>query len=328
VTEGSAARILGVDVGGTKVAVAELEGAAAMGTVEHPTDISSSDALLDGVESAVREVIGTGPPPAAVGVGVPSQVDWKSGAVVASVNIPLEGVPLREELGRRLAAPVFVDNDANCAALAEAQLVDNPPALHLVMLTLGTGVGGGVVIGGRIFRGATGLGAELGHVVIDEDGPECPGNCPSRGCLEAMCSGTALERDATALAAERPDSELGRLADGAGRVKGRAVVEAARAGDGDALRLLERLGHRLGVGIAGFANAFEPEHVVIGGGLSAAGDLFLEAARREASERALPAIWSRVRLSLARGGPAAGVIGAGLLALQEDARNEDTEHPH
>src|ERR687891_719792 len=102
--EGGDARILGVDVGGTKVAVAELQGAAAVGTVEHPTDISSSEALLDGVESAAREVIGSGPPPAAVGIGVPSQVDWASGAVIASVNIPLEGVPLREELGRRLGA--------------------------------------------------------------------------------------------------------------------------------------------------------------------------------------------------------------------------------
>src|SRR5439155_13038590 len=183
---------------------------------------------------------------------VPSQVDFATGRVLASVNIPLEGVALRQDLEARLGVPVYVDNDANCAALAEAQITDGGPARYLVMLTLGTGVGGGLVIDGRIFRGATGLGAELGHVVIDADGPECPGNCPNRGCLEALCSGTALERDASAQAGRR--------------VSGREVVEAARNGDAEALGLLERLGTNLGVGIAGLVNAFEPEHVVIGGG--------------------------------------------------------------
>src|SRR5439155_25352750 len=117
----------------------------------------------------------------------------------------------------RLGVPVFIDNDANCAALAEAHAAADAPAQHLVMLTLGTGVGGGVVIDGRIFRGATGLGAELGHVVVDANGPECPGNCPNRGCMEALCSGLALERDATALGREKPDSPLGRIVAEPGR---------------------------------------------------------------------------------------------------------------
>jgi glucokinase len=214
-------------------------------------------------------------------------------------------VALRDELQARFGVPVYVDNDANCAALAEAELVDDGPASHLVMLTLGTGVGGGVVIDGIIFRGATGLGAELGHMVVNAHGPECPGKCPNRGCLEAYCSGTALERAATSRAGHP--------------VKGKEVVDAARAGDKEALRLLDELGTWLGVGIASLVNIFEPEHIVIGGGLGSAADLFIDRAVAEAGARALPAGFARVRVSVAKGGADAGTLGAGLLAANEYA---------
>jgi glucokinase len=229
-------------------------------------------------------------------------------------------VELREELGSRLGRPVYVDNDGNCAALAEAYLAEGAPIRNLVMYTMGTGVGGGIVTDGRVFRGATGLGAELGHVVIQADGPECPGNCPNRGCMEALCSGLALERDATELGRERPDSPLGRIVAERGRVSGRDTVDVARQGDPDALRLLEQLGTWLGVGISNAINIFEPEWVVVGGGLSAAGDLFFDRAVEEAKSRALPASLPGVRIGMAHGGPAAGVIGAALLASQEYAR--------
>ncbi len=238
---------LGVDVGGTKVAVASVEGGEARHAVEYPTPLESAGALLDCIERAVKEVAAVAGEPEAIGIGVPSQIEWSTGKVLASVNIPLADLPLREELGRRVGAPVYVDNDASCAALAEANAID---ATELVMLTLGTGVGGGIVTGGRIFRGAHGLGGELGHVVVEADGPECPGACPNRGCLEAFCSGTALER-------------------AAGR-KGREVVAAAREGDADALAHLDRLGRYLGIGISNMVNTFQPEIVAIGGGLSAA----------------------------------------------------------
>jgi glucokinase len=308
--------VLGVDVGGTKVAVGAVEGAEVHEVREHPTDVTGTEALLDGIEATVREVTERVGEPVGVGVGVPSQVEYRSGTVESSVNIPLTGVPLREELGRRLGAPVFVDNDANCAALAESRLVEGGPADNLVMLTLGTGVGGGVVVGGMIFRGAHGLGAELGHFTINPDGPPCPGNCPNSGCIEAYCSGQALERDATEIAQDKPGSRLhAALADG--KVAGRECVTAAMEGDPDALRVLERYGRMLGIGIAGYVNVFEPDHFVIGGGLSRAADLFLDTARREAEARALPALWKRVTVSLARGGADAGVIGAGLLAATE-----------
>jgi glucokinase len=317
--------VVGVDVGGTKVAAGRLSGARAADVAQRPTDLSSADALLGQIESAVREVIESSGSVEAVGIGVPSQVDFESGTVVASVNIPLEGVGLRAELAARLGTRVYVDNDGNCAALAEAQFVDDAPARNLVMLTLGTGVGGGVVIDGRIFRGASGLGAELGHVVVDANGPECPGACPNRGCLEAFCSGTALEREASAFAAGEPGSRLGAVArEHGGRVKGRHVVDAARDGDPDSRALLEALARWLGVGIASFVNVFEPEHVVVGGGLSAAADLYLAAAETEARARALPALAERTRISAARAGNDAGLIGAGLLAAQELALSGDT----
>jgi glucokinase len=305
--------VIGVDVGGTKVAAGRVHGAEATGIAQRPTDLSSSAALLDGIEAAVRESIASTGPADAVGIGVPSMVDFASGTVVSSVNIPLEGVALREELARRVGTPVFVDNDANCAALAEAQFVPDAPAQSLVMLTLGTGVGGGVIIEGRIFRGSTGVGAELGHVVVDANGPECPGTCPNRGCLEAFCSGTALEREATAAAGER--------------ISGREVVERARGGDAEARGLLEALGRWLGVGMASFVNVFEPRHVVIGGGLSAAADLFLATAERELHARALPTPAEHVSVSVAKAGNDAGVIGAGLLAAQELGLRGDTAEP-
>jgi glucokinase len=313
--------VLGVDVGGTKVAVAALRGLEVVARAERPTVLTSSSALLDGLEHTAREVIAQSGAPMAVGVGVPSQIDYGTGTVETSVNIPLTGVALREELGRRFGVPVFVDNDANVAAFAEARLLDCD---ELLMLTLGTGVGGGVVTGGRIFRGAHGLGAELGHFTLMPDGPPCPGNCPNSGCVEAYCSGQALERDATELASDKPGSRLAAALDSDGRVSGRELVTAAEEGDSDSVLVLGRFARMLGVAIAGYINVFEPERVVIGGGLSRAAHLFLDRAVQEAGARALPALYRRVQISLAQGGPDAGVIGAGLLAAHEIRHTETT----
>jgi glucokinase len=314
--------VLGVDVGGTKVAVAAVEGATASHMTEHATVLSSTDALLDGVEHVVRDVIADAGQPDAIGVGVPSQIEFATGTVETSVNIPLTGVPLREELGRRFGVPVYVDNDANCAALAEAHMVG---VSHLVMLTLGTGVGGGVVIDGMTFRGAHGLGAELGHIAVNSDGPPCPGNCPNRGCLEAYCSGQALERDGTELASDKPDSPLAERLGPDGRLSARKLVAAAEDGDQDALLIMENFGRMLGIGIANYVNVFQPIRLAIGGGLSRASHLFFDRAVQEASARTLPALWKRVTVALAEGGADAGVIGAGLLAALELERERDTD---
>jgi glucokinase len=306
--------VLGVDVGGTKVAVAAVEGVSVREAIEEPTVTDTTEALLDGIEAVVRRMIDKVGEPEAIGVGVPSQIEFSTGTVETSVNIPLSGVPLREELGKRFGAPVFVDNDANCAALAEAHLVGED---HLVMLTLGTGVGGGVVIDGQTFRGANGLGAELGHMTLNPDGPPCPGNCPNRGCIEAYCSGQALERDATELATDKPGSRLAQAIGDDGKVSGPELVEAAEQGDPDARFIFDNFARMLGVAIAGYVNVFEPGRLTIGGGLSRASHLFLERAIQEANARALPALLKRTRIVLAEGGADAGVIGAAVLAAHE-----------
>src|SRR4051794_32425648 len=306
--------ILGVDVGGTKLAVGHVVGREVVASVEHQTPLTSTADLIGALEAAVDEVTARSGTPVAIGIGIPSQIDFATGRVISSVNIPLAGIDLRHELSDHFGVPVVIDNDANCAALAEAQFVPDAPAQELVALTLGTGVGGGVIIGGRIYRGHTGRGAELGHMVIQADGPDCPGTCPNRGCLEALCSGTALGRDARELARARPDSRLGRALAEEGDVTGRHVVVFAREGDPESIELLERLGTWLGVGIANMINVFEPEYVVVGGGLCAAADLFIGVAEREARSRALPALAEQVKVEIASAGPAAGMIGAGLLA--------------
>jgi glucokinase len=309
--------VIGIDVGGTKVAAALVANGEALHSVNHPTALDSSEAVVAGIEAAAREVIQkAGVEPAAVGLGVPSQIDFATGTVLGSVNIPLQGVALGDELSSRLGVPVFVDNDGNVAALAEAQVVDGGPATHLVMYTLGTGVGGGVIIDGQIYRGATGLGAELGHAVIQYDGPPCQGNCPNHGCLETMCSGTALARDALEVARNHPESVLAAAVEH-GKISGEAIVAAAEDRDPEALKLFDRLGMLFGVGLSGAINTFEPQHIVVGGGLSRAAHLFFDRAVSEARARALPALVERVQISLAKAGADAGVVGAGLLALHE-----------
>jgi glucokinase len=338
---GADGAVLGIDVGGTKVAAAVVDGVEVRERIERPTEKGSETALLDLIAAVAREVAdAAGVEPRAAGVGVPSQVDAASGTALASVNIPLAGVPVRAELGNRLGVPISVDNDANCAALGEAQLVPDPPADELVMLTLGTGVGGGIVIDGQIFRGATGIGAELGHMVVDgraidevpagtavdgratgdepvEDMGIAGGTFPRPGSLEWHCSGRGLEREATRCAREHPDSMLGRLYAEQGRVSGRDAVAAARDGDRHATSVLERYGRWLGIGIATVVNVFEPQRIVVGGGISRAAELFLDIARAEAGRWALPALWERTTVELARGGPDAGVIGAAVLAVHE-----------
>ena len=291
-------RLIGVDVGGTKVSVAVLSDGALSEPDIEPTNLDSPDALLDQLVAAIRRV-GGDEMPAAVGIGLPSVIDWETGAVRSSVNIPLRDVPLREVLRERLGVPVYVDNDASVAALAEAH---DAGVRNLVMFTIGTGVGGGVVIDGRVFRGTTGAAPELGHWVIAADlsagSPEHRDRFPQPGSLEALASGTALD----ALGRER------------GFADGRDVVDAAFEGDAKACEALALLGHRLGVGIANAINAFEPELVAIGGGVSRAGDLLLAPAREGALPFVLPGVGTRTEICLARTGPEAGVRGAALLA--------------
>jgi glucokinase len=320
--------VIGVDVGGTKISVAPL-GAPAVVT---PTDCEGAAELIDQIVDQVR-LAADGRLPDAVGVGIPSVIEFATGRVRSSVNIPLHDIALREELGRRLGTLVFVDNDATLAALAEAHDEDGRlTARNLVMLTLGTGVGGGIVVDGRVYRGATGAAGELGHTMIaadpdrdyQTDPPADAGFFPRPGSFEALAAGHVLDQLARESAAEHPDSALGRLGF---PVSGPDAVAAADDGDPDAIEILARLGRRLGIGIANVINTFDPDVVAIGGGVSAAGELLLGPAREAARAFVLPGVGTQTEIRIARAGPDAGVRGAALLARGELNNQVREGHP-
>ncbi len=289
--------VIGVDLGGTKI----LAGLVARDGLterrrERPTPTGTQEELLKGVDEAVEELMGDGV--VALGFGIPSRIDQETGQVQGSVNIPLEGLDFRGRMADRFGLPVGIENDANAATLAEFHAGAGRDARTLVMLTLGTGCGGGVVLDGRLYRGW----AEFGHIVIDYDGIPCQGSCTGRGHLEAYVTGTA----ATKLAQE----EFGPAVDA------HRLVGLATEGEQRAIDLLAEMGRYLGAGIGSLVNVFNPELVVIGGGFAAAGDFLLEPAREIVRREALSPAGDRVRIVLAELGAAAGLIGAGLVAFE------------
>jgi glucokinase len=296
--------VVGLDVGGTKIAAGAMQAGELSELRITPTPTSGPDAILAEMEAAVRAV---GPPRlAAVGVGIPSVVEWKTGRARSGVNIALADVPLRQVLEERLGVPVFVDNDANVAALAEASEGARIVVRHLVMLTVGTGVGGGLVLNHRPYRGATGAAAELGHTLIAADfghGPPATNERPPHpGSLELTASGRAL----------------GRLAVEHGFEDGKAVVRAARDGDENARAVLTELAERLGLGVANAITTFDPDVVVIGGGVAeAAGELLLAPAVATARRFLISGVGDQTEIRLARYGNDAGARGAALLAAHE-----------
>jgi glucokinase len=289
-------RVIGVDLGGTKI----LTGVVARdGTIdrrrETATPVESQDALLQGLEDAIAEVLDERA--VGIGLGIPSRLDQKTGRVAGSVNIPLEGIDVRGRIADRFSLPAGIENDANAAAYAEFHAGAGREADTMVMLTLGTGCGGGVVIDRQLYRGW----AEFGHMVIEYDGLPCQGTCTGRGHLEPYVTGVA----ATKLAQEAfgPAVDSHRL------------VRLAAEGDSRARDILDGIGRHLGAGIASLVNIFDPELVVIGGGFAAAGDFLLEPAREVMKRDALAPDGGRVRIVRAELGTAAGLIGAGLIAF-------------
>ena len=320
----SATETIGVDLGGTKMLVGVLTGTEPLYEQREASTGQTEDELVELLVREVEEAREARPDVGAVGLGVPATIDHDRGVAVAAVNLPLSDLPLRDIVSERTGLPVFVDNDGNVAALAEYLYGAAKGMPHMVMLTVGTGIGGGLILNGEIYRGSTGAGAELGHVVIQADGPPCQGNCPNHGCVEALASGTALGREGRAAAESSPDSVLGKmLADGE-EVDGKAVNEAALAGDETAIGVFELIGSRLGVACSSFANVFQPNAIVVGGGVIAAGDLLLEPARREVRERALEPM-NKTPILEAILGNDAGMIGAAALARTELAKATEPE---
>jgi glucokinase len=316
-------RTIGVDMGGTKLLAGAVDAGLAVRHRAQRTVVGlDQSTLLDTVVDAVMEAReAAGGEVAGVGFGIPCLIDQRTGTGVIAVNLPLADIAFGDVMTERLGMPVFVDNDANLAALAEHRAGAAQGCREAVVLTIGTGIGGGLILRNELYHGGVGAAAELGHVVIDLNGPPCQGNCPNRGCVEAMASGTALAREAVRVAGERPDSGLGRaLADGR-ELAGPLVTELAHDGDPAAVEVIELIGTRLGVAITSLVNIFNPQVVVLGGGVLAAGELLLAPARAVVAERALPPSRDEVRIVAARFGVEAGMIGAAALAFDGlDAR--------
>jgi glucokinase len=297
-----AGHAIGVDLGGTKI----LTGVVARdGSVvrrhERMTPHDSQEHVLAELEAAVAEVFDDSV--AAIGLGVPSPIDQTRGVVVRCVNLPLADAPLRDYMRDRFDIPVALDNDANAAAIGEWRAGAGRGEDDLVMLTLGTGVGGGVIAGGKPFRGWNGAGAELGHVVIVHDGRPCQGACTGRGHLEAYVSGNAATAAARAAFGSSADAHR--------------LVRLANEGDAQARELLTEVARHLGSGIGSFVNVFGPQLVVLGGGFGVAAFDYLLGPAEEATRReALEPMRSTVRLAKAELGTAAGFIGAAFVGFE------------
>ena len=317
----SAGETIGVDLGGTKMLVGALDGTEVRWESREASTGQSENELVELLVREIREARDARPDAVAVGLGIPATIDHDSGVAVSAVNLPLSDLPIRDLISERIGLPVFVDNDGNVAALAEYLYGAAQGKPNTVMLTVGTGIGGGLILGGEVYRGATGAGAELGHTVIQADGPPCQGNCPNHGCVEALASGTALGREGRAAAESAPDSALGKLLAAGKTIDGRAVTEAALDGDETAIGVFELIGGRLGVACSSFANIFQPDAIVVGGGVIAAGDLLLEPARQELRQRALNPM-NKTPILEATMGNDAGMIGAAALARVELERGE------
>jgi glucokinase len=317
----SGGETIGVDLGGTKMLIGVLSEANTDPLYEQ-REASTGQTEDELVELLVREVTearDARPGVEAVGLGIPATIDHDEGIAVSAVNLPLSDLAIRDIVSERIGLPVFVDNDGNVAAFAEYLYGAAQGMPHMVMLTVGTGIGGGLVLNGEIYRGSTGAGAELGHIVIQADGPPCQGNCPNHGCVEALASGTALGREGRAVAESSPDSALGKVLAEGGEVDGKAVTECALAGDETAVGVFELIGSRLGVACSSLANIFQPNAIVVGGGVIAAGDLLLDPARREVRERALNPM-NQTPILEATLGNDAGMIGAAAMARAELAK--------
>jgi glucokinase len=309
-------RVIGIDAGGTKLLGGVVDEGLVVHHRVHRTWRGDDRAeTLDIFVEAVEEVRAAAPDVEAVGFGIPALVEWELGVSRWSTHLPLADVPFRDLMSERLGLPVVVDNDANAALLAETRAGAARDCAHAVLVALGTGIGSGLLLDGRIYRGSRGLGAEIGHMVIDMHGPNCQGACPGRGCLEVMASGSAIGREGEAAARRSPSSALGRrLADGR-EITGGIVTELAHDGDEAARSVLAEIGRRLGYGLVGVVNAFNPELIVIGGGAIAAGELLLTPARAVVMERALPPARDSVRIVPAHFGDESGMLGAALLAM-------------
>jgi glucokinase len=314
---------VGVDLGGTKCLAVALAGNRIVAERRVPTPFGE-EAVLDLIAALAIDVAGERPL-AVVGVGAPGLVD-RDGVLRFAPNLPgVADLPVGAELELRLGVPVRVDNDATCAAWAERLMGAATGLDDVVLVTLGTGIGGGVIAGGRLARGANGFAGEVGHMIVDRDGPPCP--CGQRGCWERFASGSGLARLARLAVTEGRAAAVLALAGGdPDAILGEHVTAAAAAGDADARAVVAELGWWVGLGLANLTNVLDPEAFVVGGGLIAMGDLLLEPVRTSFAALLQGRAWRPViPVVPAALGPRAGAIGAGCLGAELLARRRADE---
>ena len=315
--------ILGVDLGGTKILTAVTNSQGKMLSRDHSITPAQKgheaviQSILESAYRALEEADVAISALTAIGVGAPGISNPETGILFTSPNLPgCRDVPLRDIMQERLGKKTFLINDANAAALGEFYFGAARGARNFIYITISTGIGGGIVIDGKIYGGAIGAAGEVGHMTIDDDGPIC--NCGNRGCWETLASGTALAREARHRIEEGVMTSILEYADGdVEKVTAQVIHSAARQGDSLAKELIGRTGYYVGVGLANLVNIFNPELIVIGGGLSNIGDMLFEPAFKVAGERAYKEAFQAVRFASAELGRNSGVLGAVAFALQE-----------
>ena len=305
---------VGVDVGGTKVVALRIDATGhELARASHATPADDMDATLQTLVATSREV--TSEDAIGIGVAAAGMVEWGKGVLRYAPNLAWRDAAIADIVGGALHVPVVVDNDCTAGAFGELQAGAARGFSHVLYVGVGTGIGGGLVLDGSVYRGAHGFAAEVGHIVVDPDGPVC--GCGNRGCWETVASGSAITREGRAAARDHP--ALAALAGGdPDAVTGQIVVEAAREGDPLARGIVERVGRRLGEGLAGLANVLDPELIVVGGGVAGAGDLLLDPARQTFADRIEGAAYRpEVPIVEAALGSDSAAVGAALLAIAD-----------
>jgi len=310
--------VIGIDLGGTKILSVALDSELRLLEQDQRTTAAEDgpDGVIERMVASARAVSG-GKAIDGAGISTPGPVDLNRGIVTTPPNLPgWRDVPLAALVGERLDAPAWLENDANAAALAEHRLGAGRGFSNVVLVTLGTGIGGGLILNGRLYHGASGAGGEIGHMQLVPDGPLC--GCGRHGCLEALASGRALGERAHEIAAREPEGTLARLAHEPGaELDARLIEKAADAGDTTAEEAIRQAGRYLGAGLTNLVNVFNPEVIVIGGGLRRLGPRYLDIARAIVKAEAFPQSYADVRIVEAELGDEAPAIGAALLALEK-----------
>ncbi len=315
--------VLGIDLGGTKILTSVVNEEGRMLSRDHSITPAAKGreavirAIMESTEHALAEANVSASDLAAIGIGAPGLSNPRTGVLYTSPNLPgWHDVPLRDIISGELDKTTYLINDANAAAVGELYYGAGRGARHFIYITVSTGIGGGIIIDGEIYDGATGTAGELGHMVIEDNGPLC--NCGNTGCWEMLASGTALAAEARRIIERGADNTILEYAGGAvEKVNAEAIHEAAKAGDELANRLIGRSAYYLGVGLANLVNIFNPEVIVIGGGLSNIGDMLLLPAYEEAERRAFKQSYQATRFASAELGRNSGVIGAAAYALRQ-----------